>query len=356
MNLFAGTVGKAEDGGFSGALAVQVGNQRLVLDPAVVAAHPAGARAGRRARHRRHPSGGAQRRGTWGQARRSARCARPVRPPVASSRRPSIWSSRWAPSSVVHVEVTDIPPLGADPSGSWRGRGLQGPGRGPPRHPQPAGGRRKGVARGRHGRPAPVRRRDRGVAATAPTSRPPAWRAASPVPDVSPAAPAGPRRRRSRHGTPARPPMSEPVLVAGLDVGGTKTLAVAIVADRGDVVARTATTARRARRWWPPCAGPRGGRRRPAAGVDRSRPRRPRRRRRRAGRRVRGGGCRRSRAGRPGGRHGAPCRQPGPRRHACALGEHLRSLARARRRGQRREPGRRRGRSRPSGAGATSPT
>ena len=230
MNLFAGTVGKAEDGGFSGALAV-VGNQRLVLDPAVVAAHPWCAS------WSASPSSSASVR------RRSATRHSGSGTPVGPVREAGAHAGRVIEATVdlveslgaelvVHVEVTDIPPLGGDPSGSWQVVGCKG--RAWPASAPAAGWRPAKGCRSRSTRPPctcstsrPGRRCD-----SAPTSRP-AWRARRRrYPIVSPAAPAGARRRRSRHGTPARPPMSEPVLVAGLDVGGTKTLAVAIVADR----------------------------------------------------------------------------------------------------------------------------
>jgi multiple sugar transport system ATP-binding protein len=119
MNLFAGTVEAAPSGGVSDAPAVRVGGQRLVLDEAVVAAHP-------RVRELR-----------------GSPVIVGIRPesfsdPAAVSDRPeAVGTGSGAPAGrgvdatvdlveslgaelVVHLEVTEPPPLGAEPSESWR--------------------------------------------------------------------------------------------------------------------------------------------------------------------------------------------------------------------------------------------
>jgi multiple sugar transport system ATP-binding protein len=119
MNLFAGTVGKADEGGLSDALAVQVGSQRLVLDPAVVAAHP----------RVRELVGepvivGIRPEALSDVALGSGTPVAPVReagaPPGRVIEATVDLVESLGAELVVHVEVTDIPPLGGDPSESWR--------------------------------------------------------------------------------------------------------------------------------------------------------------------------------------------------------------------------------------------
>jgi multiple sugar transport system ATP-binding protein len=119
MNLFAGTVEKAEQGGPSDALAVQIGSQRLVLDPVVVAVHP----------RVRELVGEPVIVGIRPEALSDAAVGSgtPVGP-VSEAGAPAgrvieatvdLVESLGA-ELVVHIEVTDIPPLGDDPSESWR--------------------------------------------------------------------------------------------------------------------------------------------------------------------------------------------------------------------------------------------
>jgi multiple sugar transport system ATP-binding protein len=98
---------------------VQVGNQRLVLDPAVVAAHP----------RVRELVGepvivGIRPEAFSDEALGSGTPVGPVREAGAHAGRVieatvDLVESLGA-ELVVHVEVTDIPPLGGDPSESWR--------------------------------------------------------------------------------------------------------------------------------------------------------------------------------------------------------------------------------------------
>ncbi len=109
MNLFAGTVEPGEPGGPGDLPAVRVGDQRLVLDEAVVAAHP----------RVRDLAGERVVVGVRPEALSDVTTlSGPPAAPVLEATVDLVES--LGAELVVHVEVTGVPPLGAEPSESWR--------------------------------------------------------------------------------------------------------------------------------------------------------------------------------------------------------------------------------------------